>query len=82
MPALVSGELQIRKCIDKNNTERTSVEVRADKMKLLDSKAKQERDLAAETHTEGKITPYSTELVKRQFDSWLPFTSISSRTKT
>jgi len=47
MPALVSGELQIRKCIDKNNTERTSVEVRADKIKPLDSKAKQKRDLAA-----------------------------------
>ncbi len=41
-PVLVSGELQIRKYTDKNNIERTSVEVRADKIKLLDSKAKQE----------------------------------------
>jgi single-stranded DNA-binding protein len=42
---LVSGELQIRKYTDKNDTERLSVEVRADKIKLLDSKAKQEGDL-------------------------------------
>ncbi len=44
---LVSGELQIRKYTDKNDTERRSVEVRADRVKLLDSKAKLERDLAA-----------------------------------
>lgn len=44
---LVSGELQIRKYTDKNDTERMSVEVRVDRVKLLDSKAKLERDLVA-----------------------------------
>lgn len=39
-PVLVSGELQIRQYTDKNNAERTSVEVRAEWVKLLDSKAK------------------------------------------
>ena len=47
MPVLVSGELQIRKYTDKNNAERTSVEVRADKIKLLDSKAKRQEAQAA-----------------------------------
>lgn len=41
-PILVSSELQIRKYADKNSAERTSVEVRAEKIKLLDRKAKQE----------------------------------------
>lgn len=46
-PVLVSGELQIRTYTDKNKTERTSVEIRAEKVKLLDSKAKQEVAQAA-----------------------------------
>lgn len=41
-PVIVSGELQIRTYTDRNNAERTSVEVRAERVKLLDSKAKQE----------------------------------------
>ena len=46
-PVLVSGELQIRQYTDKNNGERTSVEVRAEQVKLLDSKGKQEEAQAA-----------------------------------
>ncbi len=46
-PVLVSGELQIRKYTDKTSVERTSVEVRAEKIKLLDSKAKLEEIQAA-----------------------------------
>ena len=46
-PVLVSGELQIRTYTDKSNTERTSVEVRAERVKLLDRKAKQEEARAA-----------------------------------
>jgi len=41
-PVLVSGELQIRQYTDKNDVQRTSVEVLAERIKLLDSKAKHE----------------------------------------
>ncbi len=37
---LVSGELLIRKYTDKNKVEKTRVEVRADRIKLLDNKTK------------------------------------------
>ncbi len=37
---LVSGELLIRKYTDKNKVEQTRVEVRADRIKLLDNKTK------------------------------------------
>ena len=46
-PVLVSGELQLRKYTDKHNAKRTSVEVRAEKINLLDSKAKLEEAQAA-----------------------------------
>ena len=46
-PVLVSGELQMRKYMDKNNVKKTSVEVRAEKIKLLDSKTRQEEAHAA-----------------------------------
>ncbi len=39
---LVSGELLIRKYTDKNKVEQTRIEVRADTIKLLDSKPKEE----------------------------------------
>ena len=42
-PVVVSGELQIRTYTDKNNTERASVEVKADKVKLLDSERQKKK---------------------------------------